>query len=470
MYSIYRQHKETLSHKDRSALVSNERDYGFVSLESLTVDYRAAEKFASEKIDVKRPSAREEDGTFIRTFFNEEIGNRLKIDRAWVMKLAKFRLGFTLRNEDHINFFGGNLFGVDVVRFTQSDRDYIFEELAGVSEAIIHPKLIKLPTINKRFIVSSDALNNLFIYLVHRVLTTKGIDSKLKTQAATDLLLLMNYRFYTSLMYRYFQFQADEEIAQATYANLSRKFAIKQFGNWNAVFDNRVKEILSDRSIHIDTLETMDSDLAVRYAISDIQGRIRSMCKLLTREHLATVSAKERIVSDSSTMVDHEGEAILKDRTRSLRIYGDYLKNTVLSQSSFIKSQLVDIITKVMPTMPPAQFTTTLQYLVSEANRPGNQVINNLINDVLTHAFGYLYQNRQMVKNTSDLSVIITKLRGTYTSSRNSDPLLLELKETVEELVREATNIKHGGNVSAIRTGVLLYFVSRALTIKYYSS
>ena len=104
------------------------------------MDYRAAEKFASEKIDVKRPSAREEDGTFIRTFFNEEIGSQLKIDRAWVMKLAKFRLGFTLRNEDHINFFGGNLFGVDVVRFTQSDRDYIFEEFSGRIRSPYPPK------------------------------------------------------------------------------------------------------------------------------------------------------------------------------------------------------------------------------------------------------------------------------------------------------------------------------------------
>lgn len=469
MYSIIQQNYPSLESLKYSSLYGDKDSFDFVSLESIDVNYTMARNFSNEKDVVIKQTKNEKDGVFIREMFEREMGPSLKITKDWVRKLNKFRLSFTIRNEEHINFFGGNLFGVDIVRFLQSDRDYIFEELCGVPEVVIKNKLDTLETINKNFLVSSDPLNNTIIYLVYKILNEKSLNDADKQTATTDLMLLMNYRFYTSLMYRYFQFQADPEIAKATYAGLSRKFAIKQFGNWNAVFENRVSEILSPESIHIDTLKTMNSDLAVRYAISDIQGRIRSMCKLLTREHIKMVESKERIRSESSFM-EHEGEEILKDRTKSLRIHTDYLKSIVTSENSFIKSTLVNVITKVMPTMPPNHFNSVLSFMVKEARKPNNQEINNIINDTLIHAFGYLYQNKQMVKNTNDLASIIVKLRGTYTSSRNSDQLLIELKASVEELVKRSTKIKHAGNISAIRTGILLYIVARSLTIKYYSS
>lgn len=436
------------------------------SLESQS-DYDALMRFVKEPDAVEGRRSMEADGVWIRGVF-ETLLKDLVIDKRFIDKLSRFRIEFTIRNEDHINFFGGNLFGVDVVRFRQSDRDYIFNELLQTDEVIIKNALDKVPTINTSFIVTSDTLNNTLIWLTHKIRNTKGLTDKQRWQGQMDVILLMNYRFYTSLMYRYFQFAADPEIAKATYASLSRKFAIKQYGSWNAVFNHRAEEILSHNSIHRRVFDTMDSDLGVRYAISDIQGRIRSMCRLLTREHLAMVAAKERIVSESAVM-EHDGEEILKDKVKSLRIYTEYLHSVISDERSFIKPQLFQIICEAMPTMPPHQLQATLDYLVLEAKKPNNEIIDKLINDTLIHAFGYLYQNRQMVRNMSDLAMILTKLRGTYTSSRNSEQNLLNLREFTEDLVKRATKNKHAGNIASVRTGVLLYIVARALTMKRYS-
>lgn len=430
-------------------------------------DYDALRRFVKTPDPQEGVKSTEADGVWIREVFETHL-KHVVIDRKFIDKLSRFRIEFTIRNEDHINFFGGNLFGVDVVRFRQSDRDYVFNELLQTEEVTIRNALEKAPTINTSFIVTSDALNNTLIWLAYRIRNTPGLSDKQRWQGQLDAMLLMNYRFYTSLMYRYFQFAADPEIAKATYASLSRKFAIKQYGSWNAVFNHRAEEILGPTSIHKRVFDKMDSDLGVRYAISDIQGRIRSMCRLLTREHLAMVAAKERIVSESA-VIEHDGEEILKDRVKSLRVYGEYLRTVITDERAFIKTQLFEVICQAMPTMPPRQLQTTLEYLVNEAKKPNSTVIDRLVNDTLVHAFGYLYQNRQLVRNLNDLATILTKLRGTYTSSRNSEQSLLDLREFTEDLVRKATKNKHAGNIAAVRTGVLLYIVARALTMKRYS-
>lgn len=393
----------------------------------------------------------------------------LKIDTRWVNLLSRYRIGFTLRNEDHMRFFGGNLFGTEVVRFTINDRDYIFEELLGTDEVSVNHLLSSLPNINQSFVVTSDPLNNVFIWLLFKLYHTKSITNKEREQAMTDVGLLMNYRFYTSLLSHYFRkYQADPKVAAAMYAGLSKRYEIKRLGNWNKVFEERVSTYIARNSIHYHTITTMDDDMKVRYAISDAQGRIRSMFKFLMSALIEAQKEGEQIRSESALM-EHEGEQILKDRARSMQIYGNYLRSVIVDKHAFIKQPLVVVVEKAMPTMPPKLFMQTLDSLVEHAKRDSDGQVSRIINDTLTHAFSYLYQNRQLVRNTSDLSGILTKLRGTYSSSRNVDQQLLQLREVVEDYIRVNMKVRHAGNISATRTGVLLYLVARAMTMNYFS-
>lgn len=399
----------------------------------------------------------------------DEICSGLVIDKNWATKLARFRLQFTLRNDEHIEFFGGNLFGVNVVRFTPSDRAFLFEELLETDELYVENELEKLPTIIKKFQVTSDAFNNACIWLLHRIKNEKDLDSKTQHQAMMDVGLIMNYRFFTSLIFGRFKYPANREVATLVYASLSRKFAIKRLGNWNAVFNERVSEIIAKNSIHYRTILYMDDDLAVRYAISDIQGRLRSMATLLMREHMLKSEENERITTSSSSM-EHDGQVILKDRERSLSKYLDYIKSVVSDGPGFIKLELVSVIEQLMPTMPPKHFSQVLSYFVSNSNKINRKESDDILDATLIHAFGYLFQNRQLIRSTNDLPQILGRLKGTYSSSRNTDQDLMKLKTSLEKIVKRETRINHAGNIAAIRTGVLLYIVARSLTKEHYSS
>jgi hypothetical protein len=68
-----------------------------------------------------------------------------------------------------------------------------------------------------------------------------------------------------------------------------------------------------------------------------------------------------------------------------------------------------------------------------------------------------------------DLSAMLIRLKGAYTSSRSTDPDLLELRDLVEEVIRPSVDSRTPAVVASVRTGVLLYLVSRAYTMSYYS-
>jgi hypothetical protein len=92
-----------------------------------------------------------------------------------------------------------------------------------------------------------------------------------------------------------------------------------------------------------------------------------------------------------------------------------------------------------------------------------------LLDDTLVHSFTYLQANTTLVRSTHDLPGILSKLRGTYTSSRSTDPTLLALREKAEQVAKLATGNKNSNTLAALRTGLLLYICLRTYTMHYYS-
>ena len=86
----------------------------------------------------------------------------------------------------------------------------------------------------------------------------------------------------------------------------------------------------------------------------------------------------------------------------------------------------------------------------------------------MNHLLSYLYLNRNTMKNKSDISGLLSKMKGVYTSSRTTEETLLEIRDDMEGIVRRATKVKSGSAIAATRTGVMLYIVLRAFTMKHY--
>lgn len=404
----------------------------------------------------------------IKAVFDTVCGH-VKIDKALAARINEFQVGFLNKNEEHATFFGGNLTGVQVVRFTNTDKDKWFTDVLEIDELLLEEKLLEIDVIHADRHVSSDAFNHVCMWLIHKFMTDKTLPEKVRDQAMIDVGLVLYYRFLTSLLFRYFRYPADAQIAAATYAQLSYKFSIKQYGSWLATLTARSLDLSGEKSIHTKTFMQFDDDLKIVYLLNDSQGRIRDMMKNIYGEFMKIHKQGTRIKITSS-VVEHDGEEILRDKTKNLSAYTRYLASIISDENSFIKQDLVDLVCKMMHTMPPKLFVQTLKWCSSNYQASNNRQVEELLTEVMVHSFGYLADNRTVLKETNDLSSLLTRLRGVYMSSRSTDAELIAIRDKAMTIARTATSSKNESVIASIRTGVMLYFTLRAFTMNYYSS
>lgn len=410
----------------------------------------------------------------IKEVFDSECA-KLKINSDLVKRLHAYQVKFVNKNEDHIKFFGGNLLGVHNPRFTDWDRDQWFNDILEVIPGPLEERLLDLPTVNADFHVSSDTMNLSCVWLAHAIFVNPKLSDQQKQDAMIDVMLVLQYKFLTSRLYRHFRYPADPAVAEATYAQLTYKYSIKVYGNWSALFYARAKEIIAKENdqgkpgIHYNTITVMNDDAQVVYMLNDTQGRIRDMLKNIYDVFLRVHQQGIRI-SSTSAVIEHDGVEILKDKSKNLLAYGRYLNSIVTDKNSFIREELVAIIEKLQQTMPPKLFRETLTWMSSNYRQQGAGEIEEVLNETLIHSFDYLSHNRNLVRNNTDLPNLLSKLRGVYMSSRSTDPILFSLREKVEKIVKQATGNKNSSLIASVRTGILLYVVLRAMTMKHYTA
>ena len=403
----------------------------------------------------------------IKNLFDRNLPH-LKIDGNLAKKINDFQIGFVNKNEDHMAFFGGNLTGVHIVRFTQQDNDKWFTDIIEGDDIMMEEELLEIPIINPTFHVSTSIFNYSCLWLIHAFKVSPLISDKVKQRAMLDCALILYYRFITSLLFRYYRYPVDKRIAEATYAQLSYKYAIKRHGTWYATLEARSLDLIDDEGLHAKTFTDFTKDLEIIYMVNDSQGRIRDMVKNITGEFKKTLALGSKIKT-SSGISDFNGEETLKDSTRNLSKYIQYLNSIIADKNSFIKSELVEIVCKIMHTMPPRLFNETLEWCSVNTKHAGIKDVDELISETLTHSFSYLTNNRTVYKESTDMAGMIAKLKGIYMSSKSSDVNLLKIRELSQNIVRQATTTKNENVISSLKTGLLLYIVIRALAMNYYS-
>jgi hypothetical protein len=274
--------------------------------------------------------------------------------------------------------------------------------------------------------------------------------------------------FEHSLLYNYFKYPADKAVAEATYARLSYKFSIKNYDSWYSLLRALSERLVQKNGLHWRAIDQMTDDGDVVRMVNDVQSRIRDMIKNIYREFMLVHKQGIKIHS-SSAVVEFDGEEVLRDRTHGLQNYTRYIQSVVPDRGSFIRQELVAIIEKLMGSMNPRLFTECLEWMSANYQRQGAGIIEELLDDTLVHSFTYLSANTTLVRSTHDLPGILSKLKGTYTSSRSTDPTLLALREKAEKVAKLATNNKNSNTLAALRTGMLLYICLRTYTMHYYS-
>src|SRR5690606_11928835 len=174
-----------------------------------------------------------------------------------------------------------------------------------------------------------------------------------------------------------------------------------------------------------------------------------------------------KIVNATNTTVV-EGEEVLKDMKRSLLTYRNYITSIIATKENFIKAPLFDAICASMLTMSPQHLQQALEYMSTHYSK--DAMVEKIVSEAMIHAFDVLRREKEGKIKNIDLSWFIIKLRGVYMSSRSTDPTLLALRDLTDKLCKVATKTKNVSALAAVRTGVLLYIVARAFSMKHYSS
>lgn len=407
----------------------------------------------------------------IKAVFDEVCGN-IRIDTAFYQKVCAMESSFVNKKQEHLEFFGGSLTGVQVVRFTDADRDKVFSSLLHADDVDLETKIFGIvnkdgkPVIDKNWVRASDVFNIACIWIMHAIHNSRQLNEQERTEAKIRVCSYLLYKYLTSLLAHYFKYPADPEIAQATYAQLSFRYALKQYGSWGAMLRNMAENTVAKSSVHYDTIANMDIDTAVVYFITDTQGRIRDVMKNIYSEFVKAHSQGNRIAK-SSSLVEADGELILKDSVKSPGVYARYLKSIIADKNTFYKQELVDVVVSIMHTMSPRLFTKTLEWTSEHYQGKQDDQIDKAVDIVMEHAIEYMSANIAMSRNT-DIANMVDKLRGAYMSSRSTDLKLLEARKLVEKMVIQATGSKNESGVAAVRTAWMLYIVTRAFARRYY--
>lgn len=403
----------------------------------------------------------------VKDVFENENKN-LAFDKELAFSLHRYKQNFINRNKEHAAFFGGNLLGVNVVRFVSSDSDNWFDNILEADEELLKERLHALPGINPEWHVSSNVMNLSCAYLVHGFFHS-ALPAAAKKQAMFDVLLILQFKFISSILYRFFPYPADRAVAEATYAALNMKFILKEKGSWLALLSHRCEEILSRSSPHYNAISSMNSDKEVVDMLNAIHGALKGYVKNM-REVMERVRLTGGKVTSVSSVAGVDGEEILKDKTRGPVVFTNYLKSILSDKNSFIREELLLVITKIMPSASYKHLRSALEHVSANYFKADHKKIEQIVNLTMVHAFAYLSDNRISLRSNVDLSSMLIRLKGAYTSSRSTDPDLLELRDLVETVIRPAVDSRTEAVVASVRTGVLLYLVSRAYTMQYYSS
>ena len=305
------------------------------------------------------------------------------------------------------------------------------------------------------------------VWLLHQFAINTKLSNTVRHQAMVDVLLVLHYKLLTSLLVHFFKYPAAEATAEATYERLSYKFDLKRVGSWGGFLLERAEDVLRPNGIHAKTIKQMEDDDKVVYILSDIQTRIRGVMMNIMGVFVNVHNSGERIRS-SSLVVEHDGLEILKDKTKGLPSYIQYINSVVNDRSSFVKTELLQVIQKAVSTMPPELLERTLYWISDNYGVRGKSEIESILNDIVVHAYNYLLQHKQVLTKSGDFSDMLTKLKGAYMSSRTKDPLLLGLRSRLEALIYKATGNKNSSILASVRTGMMLYIVLRTITMKHY--
>lgn len=395
----------------------------------------------------------------------DEQCSHLKFDNRLLSQLERFVQNFINKSPEHVKCLGSNLTGVNRLSWSLDDRLEWEENFLGIEGRDLRQRILALPHMDDVGRVAGDNFNISCCWLAHRFYIS-DLPPRSKEKGMKLSMDILQYKLLSSIHSHYFKFPVDQNVAEATYAELSRKYDIKRYGSWRGVLDSRSENIISTGEIHEQTIRRFDDDIAIVKMIQDIQFRLRDKIKNIW-EVMARVIENDMKFGTVSSTVELDGALVTRDIERLSGDYLIFIKEVAAEQNRFIKPDLVQVVESTMATMPEKPFEQLLIVFTNKVAKSDKKAIE-LLELTMEHLFNVVLSDRKTNMRMNDIPGVLNRIRGLYTASRSSNPILEEMKEIGEKMVRKDVKIVNNANVAALRTGLLLYIVLRTMCKEHY--
>lgn len=355
---------------------------------------------------------------------------------------------------------------------TSVDDAFIKEHAVnGINVSEIRKIVSKISSINASFKVVSDPFNIFITYLLYSIMSST-VNAGLKHDAAKAAIMLLQYKFYTSMVNYRFKYKADEAMMTAFYENLSMKYAIREYGTWRDLLLARAESMLSGDSIHANTLINYEPDDKVLYLITDIQTRLRNQINTFTEEYMKFKDTEDKMRTYSHVGSDPEGNKNLIGDTRTLdgvvsNVYNDAMSvNRLLDEKAqrlcvgLFTSINANIFKNLLVKFSDYISTMTKQNKIDDYKKyNGNMVVVGsyaLIETIIQKSLRYcVISGVDMTRPTDALK----KIKDAYSSSRISDEGINLVRNSIDKFVLETKlSVRETTNVS-LRIALILYLI-----------
>ena len=375
--------------------------------------------------------------------------NNITVDKKFLKELQIFRIKWSQKSDDYINFLSGNLTGVYPIRFSSIDEANLYK-LFKVDMKSLKYDSDRLRDIVPSRNVTSNVTYLSLVYLMHKFSLLK--DAKVREEGLSELHFIFSVKALGSMFYRFFPYNLDIPTAKATYENLSNRFIIKKVGSWQKVIDYRAEDVEA-KGIYYDRIVNLNTIDATK-VISGIHSGYKSMLVYIFRV-IKEVIEKRGSISTSTIIENIEDGTAIKDNIDSPHLVTTYLQSIITYPNDFVNTDLVHIIIMITKNVTDESLITALQYISNNYDKKTNEQVELIINQTMEYL-----RHKDITNPTKDILLTLNAVRGYWSTG---DTTLKKTKDFLKVVSYKATNKRTSWLLSSLTIGVIIYIYLRAI-------
>lgn len=395
----------------------------------------------------------------------------IPITRKQMLAFSKHVIEYELRGT-HVNALNTALLATHKMYFLPKDGDALFN-IMDVDKVRFRTLAHQASSVDTSHHITSDPYNIFTTWMLHRI-RLSDLSNRDKETFQLNLLKMLHYKSFTSLVNRRLPYGATEDVMRYTIDKLSGKFYIKQKATptWKLVIEQRAYDVLGRSSIHNKVISSYSPDAKILYILSDVHTRMYKQVVRIIREYRKNKDEGKGHATTSIAMGEGD-EKQLQAVIGSLDSTINKVCSSTLNLNEFIDYEYIDLLVTLTKNIKADILNKVLVSFSKMAvgqQRSGDQskvmgdgsslVIygyNKLITQILQKTYRHCMLDKSISMNSK--VQILNKAKAMYSSSRVTDPDILVIKNSVEAFIAANSPSKRSATNASLKITFILYII-----------